>query len=134
MRGKHRNCRRADPVQVETLTTQQVSRAQHLPAIRTQWEKATPGWHGLRYAAPSYMPYYNRASVLTCAASGRDGGIWYALKALRRCDTLQRGAGDIIAVCVGLVSLAVERAQSQEKPLQSPVRCFVECAVINAWT
>lgn len=51
-----------------------------------------PGLHGLRYAAPSYMPYYNRASVLTCAASGRDGGIWYALEALRRCDVLQRGA------------------------------------------
>ena len=31
-----------------------------------------PGWHGLRYAAPlhSYIPYYNRAAVLTCAASG----------------------------------------------------------------
>lgn len=34
-RGKHRDSRRADPVQVETLTP--------------------PGWHGLRYAAPPGM-------------------------------------------------------------------------------
>ena len=64
-----------------------------------------------------YMPYYNRASVLTCAASWRDGGIWYALEALRRCYTLQRGAGSIVAACVGLVSAAAEREKSQEKPL-----------------
>ena len=57
------------------------------------------------------------AAVLTCAASGRDGGIWYALEALRRCDTLQRGAGGIIAVCVGLVPWAVESVKSQEKSL-----------------
>ena len=63
------NLRRADPVQVETLTRRRVRRAQHLPAIRTQWEKTPPGLHGLRYAAPSYIPYYNRAAVLTCAAS-----------------------------------------------------------------
>ena len=36
------------------------------------------------------------AAVLTCAASGRDGGIWYVPEALRRCDTLQRGASGII--------------------------------------
>lgn len=29
-----------------------------------------PGWHGLRYAAPSYIHYYNRRSVLSCTASG----------------------------------------------------------------
>ena len=71
-----------------------------------------PGWHGLRYAAPSYMPYYNRASVLTCAVSGRDGGIWYALEELRRCDTLQRGAGSVIVDCIGLVSAVVEWGKS----------------------
>lgn len=47
--------RRADPVQVDTLTHRRMRRAQHLPAIRTQWEKTPPGWHGLRYAALSGM-------------------------------------------------------------------------------
>lgn len=47
----------------------------------------------------------------------RGGGIWYVLEVLRRCDVLQRGAGDIIAACVGLVSWAVEWVKSQEKPL-----------------
>lgn len=67
-----RAARRADPVQVETLTLQQVRRAQHLPAIRTRWELTRRRWHGLRYAAlpdmdPQqgaplrlYIPYYNR--------------------------------------------------------------------------
>lgn len=64
-----------------------------------------------------YIPYYNRAVVLACTASRRGVGIWYMLEALRRCDTLQRGAGGIIAACVGLVSWAVERVQSQERPL-----------------
>lgn len=40
---------------------------------------APPGWHGL----PSYIPYYNRRDVLTCTASRRGGGIWYALEVLR---------------------------------------------------
>mgnify|MGYP007116303581 CR=1 FL=1 len=39
------------------------------------------------------------------------------LEALRRCDTLQRGTGGIIAACVGLVSQAVEWVQLQETPL-----------------
>lgn len=47
----------------------------------------------------------------------RGGGIWYVLEVLRRCDTLQSGAGGIIAACVGLVSWAVERDKSQEKRL-----------------
>lgn len=64
-----------------------------------------------------YIPYYNRAAVLTCAASGRDGGIWYQLSASGRCDTIQRGADGIIAACVGLVSWAAERYKLQEKPL-----------------
>lgn len=59
----------------------------------------------------------------------RGGGIWYLLSASGRVYALQRGAGGIIPACVGLVSWAVERVQSQEKPLQSPVRCFVECVV-----
>ena len=72
-----------------------------------------PGWHGL----PSYIPYYNRRAVLTCAASRRGGGIWYRLRASGRCGTIQRVAGGIIAACVGLVSWAIERVQLQEKPL-----------------
>lgn len=48
-----------------------------------------------------------------------------------RCDTLQRGAGGIIAACVGLVSAAVECDKSQEKRLQSPVRGFTALAVYN---
>ena len=76
-----------------------------------------PGWHGLRYAASSYIPYYNRAAELTCTASWRDGCIWYALEALRRCDTLQRGASGVIVDCIGLVSAVVEWGKSQEKRL-----------------
>ena len=48
---------------------------------------------------------------------------------LRRCDTLQRGAGGIIAACVGLVSAAVELDKSQEKPLKSLARRFADWAV-----
>lgn len=71
---------RADPVQVGALTPQQV---QHLPAIHIRQELTPPGLHGLRYAALSgmglynmgaplhpYIPYYNRAAVLVCTASG----------------------------------------------------------------
>ena len=46
--------------------------------------------------------------MLACIASGRDGGIWYVLEALRRCDVLQRGAGGVISAFAGLVSAAVE--------------------------
>jgi hypothetical protein len=42
---------------------------------------------------------------------------WYALEAMRRCDVLQRGAGGIIAACVGLVSAVVGLDKSQEKRL-----------------
>ena len=72
-----------------------------------------PGLHSL----PSYIHYYNRRPVLTCTASRRGGGIWYRLSASGRWQALQRGAGGIIAACVGLVFVAVERVQSQEKPL-----------------
>ena len=67
--------------------------------------------------------------MLTCTASGVASGIWYALEMLRRCDTLQRGAGGIIAVGVGLVFAAVEWHISQDTPVQIPVRCFVALAV-----
>ena len=67
--------------------------------------------------------------MLTCATSRRGGGIWYRWSASGRVYTLQRGAGGIIAACVGLVSWAVERVQSQEKLLQGPVRCFWAWAV-----
>lgn len=64
-----------------------------------------------------YIHYYNRAAALTCTASGVAlvSGIGY--RASGCCDTLQRGAGGIISVCVGLVLWAVERGKSQEKPL-----------------
>ena len=81
--------RRADHVQVETLTP--------------------PGWHGLRYAALSYMPYYNRAAVLTCAAS-------------------RRGASGVIVDCIGLVLLAVERVNRRKSPCKAP------CAVLRHWS
>ena len=41
----------------------------------------------------------------------------YALETLRRCDTLQRGAGGIIAACVGLVSWSAERYKLRENRL-----------------
>ena len=66
---------------------------------------------------------------MSCTASGRDGGIWYVLEVLRRCDVLQRGAGGIMAACVGLLFAAVEWGKSQEKSLQIRVRCFAECVV-----
>lgn len=56
----------------------------------------------------SYIPYYNRAAMLTCIVSGAASGIWYVLEMLWRCDALQRGTGGIIAACVGLVSVIVE--------------------------
>lgn len=99
---------------METLTPQQVRRVQHLPAIHTRQELTPPGWHDLR---SPYIPYYNRRSVLTCTASGVAAGIWYVLDVLRRCDTLQRGAGGIIAAFVGLVSVALEWDKSQETHL-----------------
>nr|DAT54813.1 MAG TPA: hypothetical protein [Caudoviricetes sp.] len=76
-----------------------------------------------------YIPYCNRAAVLTCTASRRGCGIWYRLSASGRVYALQRGAGGIISACVGLLSWAVNRVQSQEKPLQSLVCCFVAWAV-----
>ena len=65
----------------------------------------------------SYIPYYNIDVTMDCAAPGRYGGIWYALEALRRCDTLQRGADSVISAFVGLVSWAAEWVKPQEKPL-----------------
>ena len=47
--------RRADLVQVETLTPQQVRRVQHLPAIHRRQELTPPGWYGLRSVALSGM-------------------------------------------------------------------------------
>ena len=64
---------------------------------------------------PAGLAWY--AAVLTCAESGSGGGIWCALEALRRCDTLQRGAGGVIVDCIGLVSAVVEWGKSQEKRL-----------------
>ena len=73
--------RRADPVQVETLTPQQVRRVctAYAPLVLVS-DPQTAG------ADPAGLAWY--ASVLTCAASGRDGGIWYVLEALRRCGVL----------------------------------------------
>ena len=55
--------------------------------------------------------------MLACKASGAAVVSGIGAGASGRCDTLQRGAGGIITVCVGLVFAAVERVQSQEKPL-----------------
>lgn len=66
---------------------------------------------------PPYIPYYNRAAVLACKASGVALVSGIGCRASGRCDTLQRGAGGIIAVCVGLVSAAVELDKLQGKPL-----------------
>lgn len=59
------------------------------------------------YLLHPYIHYYNRRSALTCAASGVAvvSGIGAGRPGV--CDTLQRGAGGIIAACVGLVSAAV---------------------------
>lgn len=121
-RGKYRNRRLADPVQVETLTPQQVRRVCTTDSVSAlasdqQVEGADPA--GLAWSAVccTLMPYYNRAAVLTCAASLRGVGIWYRCGASRRCDTFQRGAGGVIVDCIGLVSAVVEWGKSQEKRL-----------------
>lgn len=80
--------RRADRVQVETLTPQQVRRvctADSVSALVSdlQTAGADPAglawsavyctvWHGSITGAPlhPYIPYYNRAAVLTCTTSG----------------------------------------------------------------
>ena len=51
---------------------------------------------------------------------------WHGLRyaALSGMDPY-KGAGGIIAACVGLVFAAVEWHISQDTPLQSPVRCFM---------
>ena len=59
--------------------------------------------------------------MLTCTASGVAAGIWYVLDVLRRCDTLQRGAGGIIAAFVGLVSVALEWDKTRCKRLYGAV-------------
>lgn len=64
---------------------------------------------------PAGLAWY--AAVLACTAFGRDGGIWYALEALRRCDTLQRGADSVISAFVGLLSETVECNKSHGKPM-----------------
>nr|DAL35405.1 MAG TPA_asm: hypothetical protein [Caudoviricetes sp.] len=90
-------------MQVETLTPQQVRRvciADTLSALASDAHTvgADPPplawsaiccvvWHGSitgRSPAPSYIPYYNRRPVLTCAASRRGGGIWYRWSASGR--------------------------------------------------
>ena len=102
--------RRADPEQVETLTPQQVRRvctADSVSALANDPHTVGADPAGLAWSV----------AVLTCAASGRDGGIWYVLDALRRCDTLQRGADSVISAFVGLVLWAAECVKPQEKHL-----------------
>lgn len=67
--------------------------------------------------------------MLSCVASRRGSGIWYVLEVLRCCDMFQRGTGGIIATFAGLVYTAVELDKSQEKRLQSRVRCFAALVV-----
>ena len=95
---------------METLTPQQVRRvctADSVSALASDQKMVRADSAGLAWYA----------AVLTCAVSGRDGGIWYVLEALRRCDTLQRGADSVISAFVGLVSATVEWGKSQEKRL-----------------
>lgn len=126
---------RVEPAQVETLTRQQVRRgctADSVSALARDlhtvgddpaglaWSAiCCTVWHGSITGASMrpYIHYYNRAAVLTCTASGValvSGMCW---RASGRCDTLQRGAGGIIAACVGLVFVEVEWDKLQEKPL-----------------
>lgn len=51
----------------------------------------------------SYIPYYNRTVCADLCSVRRGVSIWYVLEVLRRCNTLQRGAGGIIAAYVELV-------------------------------
>nr|DAJ70526.1 MAG TPA: hypothetical protein [Caudoviricetes sp.] len=68
--------RRVESARLPALTADPV---QDLQPLGVGSAETPPGWHGL----PSYIPYYNRRSVLTCAASRRCGGIWYVLEAVR---------------------------------------------------
>lgn len=81
--------------------------------------ESPPGWHGLRYAAPSGMVCALIYIIIIGGCAGlysvRRG--WYLLSTSGRVCALQRGTGGIIAAFVGLVSWAVEWVQSQEKPL-----------------
>ena len=125
--------RRADPVQVETLTPQQVRRvctADSVSALSSdpQTVGADPAglawyairctvWHGsITGGAPLYT-FYNRR---LCWPVQRPAWRWYlgmCWMASGRCDTLQRGTGGIIAACVSLVSAAAERYKLLEKRL-----------------
>lgn len=137
--GKHRNRRRADLVQVETMTNQQVRRvctAGSVSALASDphTERADPAglawsaicctvWHGsITGGAPLYT-FYNRR---LCWPVQRPAWSWYlgmCWMASGRCDTLQRGAGGIITACAGLVLLAVERVNRGKSP------CKALCAV-----
>lgn len=138
--------RRADRVQVETLTPQQVRRvctddsvsalARDPQAVGADCRRACMvcdmlhclAWiHNRGAPLHPYIPYYNRRSVLACTASRRGGGIWYVLEVLRRCDTPQRGAGGIIAACVGLVSWAVGLGKISGNTPVKP--CVLFCVV-----
>lgn len=44
--------------------------------------------HSRKHPLHPYIPYYNRAAVLSCTVPGVASCIWYALEVLRRCDTL----------------------------------------------
>ena len=68
--------RRADPVQVEPLTNQQVRRVcidDSVSALASDPKMVRADSAGLAWYA----------AVLTCAASGRDGGIWYVPEGFR---------------------------------------------------
>ena len=97
-------------MQVETLTSQRVRRVCTAGSV-----SALDSDPHTERADPAGLAWY--AAVLTCAASGRDDGIWYALEALRRCGTLQRGASCVIVDCIGLVYAVVECGKSQENRL-----------------
>lgn len=73
--------------------------------------------HNRRRTLRPYIPYYNKAAVLSCTVPGVASCIWYALEVLRRCDTLQRGAGGVISAFAGLVLYAVKWVKLPETHL-----------------
>lgn len=71
--------RRADPVQVETLTPQQVRRvctADSVSALASDPPRRAGMVCDMLHP---YIPYYNRRAVLTCAASGVAQAVLYPL-------------------------------------------------------
>lgn len=124
--------RRADPVQVETLTPQQVHRvctADTLSALASDPHTVGADPAGLAWSALCCIAWHRsihrRPLIYLIIIGGCAelysvrccGCIWYRWRASGRVCALQRGTGGIIAACAGLVFVAVECDKSQKKPL-----------------